>query len=101
MVAGVGSVDRYTNINTRTNDFAPRVGIAYQLNPKTVVRAGYGRSYFPNFFSIQISHNFPVDFVQSLTASTELHCRSRSHKDRRFRRRPSFLPTACFRCPPA
>jgi hypothetical protein len=63
-------VDRYTNINTRKDNFAPRIGIAYQLTPKTVVRAGYGRSYFPNFFSIQISHNYPVDYAQSLTAST-------------------------------
>ncbi len=69
MVAGIGGNDRYTNINTRHNDLAPRVGIAYQIDPKTVFRAGYGRSYFPNFFSIQISHNFPVDYAQSLTAS--------------------------------
>jgi hypothetical protein len=27
------------------NNFAPRVGLAYQLTPKTVVRAGYGRFY--------------------------------------------------------
>jgi outer membrane receptor protein involved in Fe transport len=70
MVAGLGNVDRYTNINTRTNNFAPRIGVAYQLRPTTVVRAGYGRSYFPNFFSIQITHNYPVDFVQDLTAPT-------------------------------
>lgn len=68
MVAGIGNVDRYTNINTRKNNFAPRLGIAYQLTPKTVIRAGYGRSFFPNFFSIQITHNYPVDFVQDLTA---------------------------------
>lgn len=67
MVAGYGGVDRYTNINNRYNNFAPRVGIAYQLNPKTVIRAGYGRSFFPNFFSIQISHNYPVDYTQDLT----------------------------------
>src|SRR5262249_2719792 len=30
MVAGLGDVDRYTNINIRTNNFAPRIGIAYQ-----------------------------------------------------------------------
>ncbi len=70
MVAGLGGIDRYTDINTRTNNFAPRIGIAYQLRPSTVVRAGYGRSYFPNFFSIQISHNYPVDYAQSLEAST-------------------------------
>ena len=27
------------------NNFAPRLGLAYQLTPKTVVRAGYGRFY--------------------------------------------------------
>jgi outer membrane receptor protein involved in Fe transport len=27
------------------NNFAPRVGLAYQFTPKTVVRAGYGRFY--------------------------------------------------------
>src|SRR5215467_2144220 len=70
MVAGRGNVDRYTNIDTRANNFAPRIGIAYQLNPKTVVRAGYGRSYFPNFFGIQISQNFPIAYQQSITAST-------------------------------
>ncbi|HLV88604.1 MAG TPA: TonB-dependent receptor [Candidatus Sulfotelmatobacter sp.] len=70
MVAGVGGVDRYTDINTRTDNFAPRIGIAYQFRPNTVIRAGYGRSYFPDFFSIQISHNYPVDYAQDLTAST-------------------------------
>ena len=40
------------------------------MRPTTVVRAGYGRSYFPNFFSIQITHNYPVDYVQDLTAPT-------------------------------
>ena len=69
MVAGIDGVDRYTNINTRHDNFAPRIGIAYQLRPTTVIRAGYGRSYFPNFFSIQISHNYPVDYAQSLTSS--------------------------------
>jgi Carboxypeptidase regulatory-like domain/TonB dependent receptor/TonB-dependent Receptor Plug Domain len=27
------------------NNFGPRIGLAYQLNPKTVMRAGYGRFY--------------------------------------------------------
>src|SRR5262249_28331930 len=33
MVAGMGDVARYTNTNTRLNNFAPRVGLAYQLKP--------------------------------------------------------------------
>lgn len=68
LVAGYGSVNRYTNINNRYNNFAPRIGIAYQLDSNTVIRAGYGRSFFPNFFSIQISHNWPVIYTQTIQA---------------------------------
>jgi len=32
------------------NDFAPRVGIAYQLNNKTVIRTGFGMFYNSTFF---------------------------------------------------
>jgi hypothetical protein len=70
MVAGYGNVNSATNINTRTNNFAPRLGVAYSLTPKTIIRAGYGRSYFPDFYDIQISHNYPVDFTQSINAPT-------------------------------
>src|SRR5205085_8712807 len=31
--------------NSDLNNFAPRIGLAYSLNPKTVFRAGYGLSY--------------------------------------------------------
>ncbi len=39
------------------HDFAPRVGIAYQLNPKTVIRAGYGWSYDLGVFGSNFGHN--------------------------------------------
>lgn len=32
-------------INTDWNNFAPRIGLAFQLNPETVLRAGYGIFY--------------------------------------------------------
>jgi len=32
-------------VNPDRNDWAPRIGIAYSLNPKTVIRTGYGISY--------------------------------------------------------
>ncbi len=35
--------------------FAPRVGFAYSLNPKTVVRGGYGVFYAPIFYSTSAS----------------------------------------------
>jgi hypothetical protein len=69
LVANTGSIDKYMNINTRFNNFAPRIGVAYSVSPGLVVRTGYGRSYFPNFFSIQVSQNFPVNFRQDLTSS--------------------------------
>jgi len=34
-------------MNSRWNDFAPRVGLAFQVTPKTVLRAGYGLFYSP------------------------------------------------------
>ncbi len=34
-------------MNSRWNDFAPRIGLAYQLNSKTVIRGGYGLFYSP------------------------------------------------------
>jgi hypothetical protein len=34
--------------NPDRNNFQPRVGIAYQLNDKTVIRGGYGVFYFPS-----------------------------------------------------
>ena len=37
--------DRPTLRKTQTNNWGPRLGIAYQVMPKTVIRAGYGISY--------------------------------------------------------
>ncbi len=36
--------DRYL-VDPDTNNFAPRIGLAYSVTPKTVLRAGYGISY--------------------------------------------------------
>ena len=40
-----GSIEDRALINPDKNDWAPRLGIAYTLNPKTVIRTGYGISY--------------------------------------------------------
>lgn len=37
--------------------FSPRLGFAYRIDPKTVLRSGYGISYFP----VEISQNGPSD----------------------------------------
>src|SRR6266481_743663 len=51
--------------NSQKNNFAPRVGFAYQVNPKLVVRGGFGMFYngFENRgFSPNIGENYPFQF---------------------------------------
>ncbi len=56
------------------HDFAPRIGLAYQLTPKTVVRAGYGWSYdlgtFGSTFGHNVTQNPPVLAQQNINASS-------------------------------
>ena len=48
------------------NNVMPRLGLAYSLNPKTVVRAGYGIFFIPNFVSFGV--NPYIDPVSSSTS---------------------------------
>jgi hypothetical protein len=45
LTAKSGSLYDRTLINPDRRDWAPRIGLAYSIDPKTVVRAGYGISY--------------------------------------------------------
>jgi len=71
IVAGVGGNDLNGGVKNNLN-WAPRLGISYQLNDKTVVRAGYGRSYdigvFGSVFGHTVTQNLPVLAIQNLTA---------------------------------
>ncbi|MCY7375332.1 MAG: TonB-dependent receptor, partial [Pyrinomonadaceae bacterium] len=73
VVAGVGDNDLAGNIKNKVN-FAPRLGIAYQLNDKMVIRGGYGRSYdlgvFGTVFGHTVTQNLPVLAVQNLNPSS-------------------------------
>jgi len=74
-VAGVGGIGLNGNVNNKLNAFAPRIGLAYQLTPKTVVRAGYGRSYdigvFGSNFGHTVTQNLPVLIKQNIDASSD------------------------------
>ncbi len=69
--AGVGSTSLSGNVENSVS-FAPRVGLAYQISPKTVIRAGYGRSYdigvFGSVFGHTVTQNLPVLARQNLNA---------------------------------
>jgi len=73
-VAGFGPYGLNGNVNNDFHAFAPRLGVAYQLTPKTVVRAGYGRSYdigvFGSNFGHTVTQNLPVLLKQNYDAST-------------------------------
>lgn len=43
--ASSGSIASRALVNPNYNNWGPRVGLAYQLNSKTVIRTGYGISY--------------------------------------------------------
>jgi hypothetical protein len=47
--ASNGSIYNRSLIHIDTKDFAPRIGFAYQVTPKTVVRGGYGIGYMHYF----------------------------------------------------
>ncbi|MBC7926321.1 MAG: TonB-dependent receptor [Bryobacteraceae bacterium] len=43
--ASDGSIEDRAQVNPDRNNWAPRVGLAYSIDPKTVIRSGYGISY--------------------------------------------------------
>ncbi|MEZ5403467.1 MAG: TonB-dependent receptor [Bryobacteraceae bacterium] len=54
-LAGLGAVP--INIAQSNNNFGPRFGISYRLNDETVIRTGYGISYYPRRAA---QFNFPI-----------------------------------------
>jgi hypothetical protein len=70
-VAGEGPFGLNGNIANDWHNFAPRLGVAYQLNEKTVLRMGYGRSFdmgvFGSNFGHAVTQNLPVLAAQSVS----------------------------------
>jgi len=54
------------NMPLDKKEFSPRIGAAYSLNDKTVIRAGYGIFYVPNFVSFGLN---PDNDVVSLAST--------------------------------
>jgi hypothetical protein len=74
-----GSLYNRALVNPDYKDFGPRIGFAYSLDPKTVIRSGYGISY--NFFnrpgSAQEGINAPQLLFGIVTQSIPAHHRNR------------------------
>ena len=81
VIAGIGSNPSDLGRKTHYKDFAPRIGLAYRLTDATVIRAGFGLSYFP-YPDNDYAFDFPVlqnnafpslngsSFTQSVDAAT-------------------------------
>ncbi len=66
-LANLGGISSTTNVDGYHKGWAPRVGLAYRLTNNTVIRSGFGRSYFATNYSStfqQLSIVFPISGAQ-------------------------------------
>ena len=72
-VANYGSYGSNMGVSNNWKSFAPRIGVTYQLDPRTVIRSGYGRSFdigvFGSIFGHAVTQNLPVLAKQNSTSS--------------------------------
>ena len=91
-VAGEGGLPLNMGVAAAKNTYNPRIGVAYAYNDKTVIRAGYGRSFdlgvFGSTFGHVVTQNIPVLANQALanTGTTTQYAFNLSN--------PSANPTA-------
>lgn len=69
IIAGLGKNPMNLGMKTRFTYFAPRLGVAYRVDDKTVVRAGYGMSYesYPDNLNTYAT-NYPLKQNNSFEA---------------------------------
>ena len=71
-VVGVGGIPMNGGVENKLN-WAPRVGATYQIDERTVLRGGFGRSYdigvFGSLFGHSVTQNLPVLAVQELNGT--------------------------------
>ena len=73
-VAGNGSIGTNMGFKKAGNPYNPRLGVAYQVSDKTVLRAGYGRSFdlgvFGSVFGHVATQDLPVLVNQQLSTTS-------------------------------
>jgi hypothetical protein len=63
-LGGRGGNPKDLGVKTSKKMFAPRIGLAYRLNPKSVIRAGYGITYNPMPFARPLRGFYPLTVAQ-------------------------------------
>ena len=64
-IPGVGGNSLSANQQTQWHNISPRIGIAYALKPNTVIRTGWGRSYYQGTFGWTFN-NLDADVYPSI-----------------------------------
>ncbi len=74
-IAGYGPYNDSVNVSKSWTNLAPRVGLSWQAQKNTVVRAGYGRVYGQgwsgNTFGEVLAWTYPVQVSQNLNPATQ------------------------------
>jgi hypothetical protein len=59
-LGGLGNTPNNAGVEAKSSQISPRIGIAYRLNERTVIRTGYGLSYDPLPLSRPFRGTYPV-----------------------------------------
>jgi len=70
-IGGVGNIPQDNGISVSKKLFAPRLGFAYRVDEKTVMRAGYSVSYNPMVISRPLRGLYPATIASSWVAPTQ------------------------------
>jgi hypothetical protein len=69
-IAGYGNFNNQINVQNNYKEFAPRLGVNYQMFPTTVIRAGYGivygQGWAGNTFGSVLTGSYPLQIEQNL-----------------------------------
>jgi hypothetical protein len=69
LVGGVGSTPNDTGVDVGLGQLAPRLGISYRADEKTVIRAGYGISIDPDSFR-RMRDSYPATISSQFSGAT-------------------------------
>lgn len=68
-IAGYGNINNELNVKNNRTEFAPRLGVTYQIFQKTVIRAGYGLVYGQgwagNTFGQVLTNSYPLQIEEN------------------------------------
>jgi hypothetical protein len=72
LIGGYGPINERLNVNTDYSNIGPRLGVAYRVAPKTVIRSGYGISFTPQSINSLATNNYPAQISVQVPGANSL-----------------------------